>query len=73
MLELSTRRNSFTKERTGSLIDSRRSDWEEKTWEETLEKIWMRLRIYFKKINGIFFQNALRKEQKQFIERKHPC
>jgi hypothetical protein len=28
----------------------------------------MRLRIYFKKINGILFQNALRKEQKQFIE-----
>ena len=28
-----------------------------------LEKIWMKWRIYVKKITEIFFQDALRKEQ----------
>jgi len=38
-----------------------------------LKKIWMRLRIFVKKFTEIFFQNALRKEQERFIEKRRPC
>ena len=59
--------------RTGCLIASRRSDWEEKVQEDNTRENMDEVENYVKKITEIFFQNALRKEQEQFIERRHPC
>jgi hypothetical protein len=59
--------------RTSCLIDSRRSDWEEKVQEDNTRENMDEVENYVKKIIVIFFQNALRKEQEQFIERRYPC
>jgi hypothetical protein len=68
-----SRRIPFSNGRTGCLINSRRSDWEEKVPEDNTRENMDEVENYEKKITKIFFQNALRKEQEQFIERRHLC
>jgi hypothetical protein len=56
-------RTPFTNGRTGCLLDSRRSDWEEKVQEDNTRENMDEVENYIKKITKNFFQNALRKEQ----------
>jgi hypothetical protein len=66
------RRIPFNNGRKGCLIDSRRSDWEEKVLEDNTRENMDEVESFVKKTTQIFFQNALRKEQEQFIERRPP-
>jgi len=67
------RRIPFSNGRTGCLIDSRRRDWEEKVQEENTRENVDEGENLCQNFTKIFFQNAPRKEQEQFIERRHPC